>query len=143
MQNNTQPQAGGCRRVRLATMVWAASRVVSAGVTLALMAAGLLAGTAVSTVLGVLVVLGIGYMLRRGVRVLAWLGLAGGLGSLALNLMGAGSVLLMAQKYPVLAVYLAVCVADGLVQTAVNAVVLADPAYKAYAEQVRQENEGK
>ncbi len=143
MQNNPHSGGEGCGRVRLATLVWAASRLVSAGVTLALMAAGLLSGTAVSTVLGVLVVLGIGYMLRRGVRVLAWLGLAGGLGSLALNLMGAGSVLLMAQKYPVLAVYLAACVIDGLVQTGTNALALADPAYKAYAEQVRQENEEK
>lgn len=143
MQNNTHPNAGGGRRVRLATTVWAAARLVRAGVTLALMATGLLADGMLSTVLGVLVVLGIGFMLRRGMRVLAWLGLAGGLGSLALTLMGAGSVALMAEKYPVLMIYLAVCVVDGLVQTAANAVALADPAYKAYAEQVRQENEGK
>ena len=87
--------ADACRRTVRATNAWIIARCICAAVTLILLAMGIFTpAVGGSTVLGVAVTLGISYMLRRGIRVLAWLGALGGAASLILLLLDIGSLIL-------------------------------------------------
>lgn len=130
--------AAYARSVR-ATNVWIGMRMVTALVTVILLAAGIFAPAVLgNTVLGILVALGISYMLRRGIRVLAWLGVLGGVASLVLLLTSLGSYVSMAQQHPLLWVYMAAAVADTLVQCAANGLLLADKEYRAFAQAINR-----
>ena len=130
--------AAYARSVR-ATNAWIGMRMVTALVTVILLAAGIFAPAVLgNTVLGILVALGIGYMLRRGIRVLAWLGVLGGVASLVLLLTSLGSYVSMAQQHPLLWVYMAAAVADALVQCAANGLLLADKEYRAFAQAINR-----
>lgn len=124
------------RSVR-ATNAWIGMRIVTALVTVVMLAAGIFAPAVLSsTVLGVLVALGISYMLRRGIRVLAWLGAAGGVASLVLLVTDMGTYLSIAGQHPLLWLYIAVAVLDALVQCAANGILLASKDYRAFAEAI-------
>ena len=127
--------ADACRRTVRATNVWIIARCICAAVTLILLAMGIFTG---STVLGVAVTLGISYMLRRGIRVLAWLGALGGAASLVLLLLDIGSYLNMAAQHPLLYLYIVVTVAAAAVQCAANGRLLADGEYRAFSQAVNE-----
>lgn len=157
MQNNTGTQqtgsvndrmhrlreeyAGACSRTARATNLWILARCAAAAITFVLLGAGVFApAVAGSTVLGVAVTLGISYMLRRGIRVLAWLGAAGGAASLVLFFLDIAVYLETAAQHPLLYLYIAVTVAAALVQCAVNGRILADAEYRAFSEAVNEES---
>lgn len=145
-QNNQTPDrlqelrakhATACAHSRLATTVWVGMRVVTALVTVALMAAGVFSTGAIGSVLlGLVAAAGISFMLRRGLRILAWLGLAGGIASLVLLLTSLPSYLALTPRVPLLWLYIVVAVADALVQGAANGWLLADKDYRAFAQDV-------
>ena len=129
--------AAACARSAGLTNLWVGMRILTALITLALLAAGIFAPAVLgSTLLGVLVTLGISYMLRRGVRVLAWLGALGGAASLVLLVLNLGTYLSLAGQHPLLWLYIAAAVADALVQCAANGLLLADKEYRAFAEAI-------
>lgn len=122
--------------VRL-TNLWVGVRIACTLVTLAMVAAGIFAMSVVGNlVLGLVVAFGISYMLRRGVRVLAWLGVVGGAASLVLLLMSLGMYLAMTGQYPLLYLYLVAAVADAAVQAIANGLLLADAGYRDFAREL-------
>lgn len=130
--------AAYARSVR-ATNAWIGMRIVTALVTVVMLAAGIFAPAVLSsTVLGVLVALGISYMLRRGIRILAWLGVVGGAASLILLATELGTYLTMAGQHPLLWLYIAAAVLDALVQCAANGLLLADKDYRAFADAINR-----
>ncbi len=156
MQNNTESQkntelkenmlrlrqeyaAAYARSVRN-TRIWIIMRLVCAAAALVMVAAGIFKTTVVgSTVLGLVVALGISYMLRRGVRVLAWLGVAGGAAALALFLLNIGAYIQMAGSHPLLYLYILAALLDGGVQCAANGLLLADGEYRAFSQAVNDQ----
>lgn len=131
--------ADACRRTVRATNAWIIARCICAAVTLILLAMGIFTpAVGGSTVLGVAVTLGISYMLRRGIRVLAWLGALGGAASLILLLLDIGSYLSMAAQHPLLYLYIVVTVAAAAVQCAANGRLLADGEYRAFSQAVNE-----
>ena len=125
------------------TRVWVAMRLVTAVITVVMLAAGIFSASVVgSLVLGLVVALGISYMLRRGVRLLAWLGVAGGAASLVLFLMNIGAYVATAQQHPLLYLYIGAAVLDAAVQCAANGALLADKAYAAFARDVSKLSRG-
>lgn len=145
-QNNQTPDllqqlrakhAAACAHSRRATTLWVGMRAVTALVTVALMAAGIFStGAIASVLLGLVAAAGISFMLRRGLRILAWLGLAGGIASLVLLLTSLPSYLGLAPQVPLLWLYIVVAVADALVQGAANGWLLADKDYRDFAREV-------
>lgn len=134
----TRHAAAYARSVRI-TNLWLGMRGITAIVTVILLAAGIFAPAVLGNlVLGILVALGISYMLRRGIRVLAWLGAAGGAASLVLLLLDLGTYLTLAGQYPLLYLYLVVAVLDGVVQCAANGLLLADKEYAAFARDINE-----
>lgn len=129
------------RRCVRATNLWILARCACAAVTFVLLAMGVFAPAAASsTVLSLLVTLGISYMLRRGIRVLAWLGALGGAAALVLLLVDIGSYLSMAAQHPLIYLYMVITVAAALVQCGANGLLLADGEYRAFSEAVNEES---
>nr|WP_317402502.1 hypothetical protein [uncultured Gemmiger sp.] len=138
----TRYAAAYARSVRT-TGLWLLMRSILAVVTIALVATKIFTAAVLGqTVMGILVALGISYMLRRGIRVLAWLGLAGGAASLVLLVMNLGSYTAMAQQYPLLYLYIGVAVLDAVVQCAVNGLLLADSEYREFSRAMNEQSQG-
>lgn len=133
--------AGAYARTARATNLWILARCACTAVTFVLLAMGVFApAVAGSTVLSLLVTLGISYMLRRGIRVLAWLGALGGAAALVLLLVDIGSYLTMAAQHPLLYLYIVIAVAAALVQCGANGLLLADGEYRAFSQAVNEES---
>lgn len=145
-QNNQTPDrlqelrakhAAACAHSKRATTLWVGMRAVSALVTVGLIAAGIFsAGAVASVLLGLVAAVGISFLLRRGLRLLAWLGVAGSVASLVLLLTSLSTYLGAASQAPLLWLYMAVTVADALVQGGTNGWLLADKDYRAFAQEV-------
>lgn len=126
-----------CAHSRLATTLWVGMRAVASLVTVGLMAAGIFSVSSMASVLlGLVAAAGISFMLRRGLRILAWLGLAGGVASLVLLGVNLASYLALTPQLPLLWLYIVVAVADALIQAGTNGWLLADKAYREFARDV-------
>lgn len=145
-QNNRTPDrlqalraqhAAACTHSKLATTVWVGMRTVTALVTVGLIASGIFStGAVASVLLGLVAAVGISFMLRRGLRLLAWLGVAGSVASLVLLLTSLPGYLGLAPQFPLLWLYIGVTVVDALVQGGTNGWLLADKEYRTFAQDV-------